>query len=96
MARGKGKGTLQRERNGTWTIRATINGIRKSKSTGTTDHDLALKKLDEFMAPYVRGDDVRSYQNFQAAVATIEQRAEIEEDKRPQMKLTEVWDAYLK
>ena len=95
MARGKGKGTLQRERNGTWTIRATINGIRKSKSTGTTDHDLALKKLDEFMAPYVRGDDVRSYQNFQAAVATIEQRAEIEEDKKPQLKLVDAWPAYV-
>ena len=96
MARGKGKGTLQRERNGTWTIRATINGIRKSKSTGTTDHDLALKKLDEFMAPYVRGDDIRSYQNFQAAVATIEQRAEIEEDKKPQLKLKdEAWPAYV-
>ncbi|MBO5906233.1 MAG: tyrosine-type recombinase/integrase [Kiritimatiellae bacterium] len=94
MARGKGKGTLQQEKNGIWTIRATINGVRKSKSTGTTDRKEAERILDEFMAPYVRGDDIRSYQNFQAAVATVEQRAEIEEDAKPQLKLSEAFEAY--
>ena len=94
MARCKGRGTLQRERNGFYTIRATINGKRVSKSTGTDDPEKAEEILAKYMEPYVRGDDIRSYQNFQAAVATIEQKAEIEEDRRPQLKLADAFDAY--
>lgn len=95
MGRQKGKGTLQRERSGKWTIRATINGVRKTKCLDTTDRAEAERQLEEFMRPYVKGDNVRSYYNFMAAVATDEKRAEIEEDKKPQLKLADAWAAYL-
>ena len=95
MGRSKGKGSLQQERNGVWTIRATINGVRVAKSTGTTDRDEAERVLEEYMRPYVKGDNLRSYHNFLAAVATGDAKAELEEDKRPQMKLADAWKAYL-
>ena len=51
MAREKGRGNLQQEKNGRWTLRVGINGRRLSRSTGTTDRDKAEKILERFLAP---------------------------------------------
>ena len=51
MAREKGRGNLQKEKSGRYTLRVGINGRRLSRSTGTTDRDRAEKVLDRFLAP---------------------------------------------
>ena len=51
MAREKGRGNLQQEKSGRWTLRVGINGRRLSRSTGTTDRDKAEKILERFLAP---------------------------------------------
>lgn len=56
-ARRKGMGNLQRERNGIWTIRVTIDGRRICKSTGTCDRGRAEKILQKFLAPYGLGEN---------------------------------------
>ena len=96
MGREKGKGTLQLEKNGVWTLRATINGVRVSKSTKTKDRAEAEKFLEDYMRPYVKGDNLASYHNILAAVATGDAKKELEADKLPQLKLTEAWAAYEK
>lgn len=85
---------MQLEKTGMWTVRCIINGKRVSKSTGTKDHDEAVRFLKKFLAPYVPGDAERTYHNIQAAVATAKQLEEMEEDRRPQMTLDKVWEAY--
>jgi len=51
MAREKGKGNLQKEKSGRYTLRVGINGRRLSRSTGTTNRDRAEKVLERFLAP---------------------------------------------
>lgn len=55
MAREKGRGNLQQEKSGRWTLRVGINGRRLSRSTGTTDRDKAEKILERFLAPFGLG-----------------------------------------
>lgn len=101
MAKGKerqrrehGTGSLQLEKNGKYTIRAMINGKRFSKSTGTSDRAEAERIMAKFLRPYVKNDAAETYRNLQAFVASEEQKAEIEEDKNPQMTLKDAWLAY--
>ena len=51
MAREKGKGSLQLEKSGRWTMRVGIKGKRYSRSTRTTDRDKAEKFLERFLSP---------------------------------------------
>ena len=51
MARKKGTGNLQQEKNGRWTLRVGVNGRRLSRSTGTRDRDKAEAFLNRFLAP---------------------------------------------
>ena len=51
MARGKGMGNLQREKNGCWTMRVSLHGKRISRSTGTCDRSKAEQCLERFLAP---------------------------------------------
>ena len=51
MARPKGTGNLQQERNGLWTVRIGINGRRISRSTGTADRALAERFLERILRP---------------------------------------------
>ena len=55
MARKKGMGNLQRERDGNWTLRVCIRGKRISRSTGTDDRAAAEAYLERFLAPLGRG-----------------------------------------
>ena len=45
MAREKGRGNLQKEKSGRYTLRVGINGRRYSRSTGTTDREKAERAL---------------------------------------------------
>ena len=92
--RSKGTGGLQQEKTGMWTVRALINGKRVSKSTGTKDKGEAERFLKKFLAPYVKDDAERTFENIKVAVAGERERARLEEEKLPQMKISEVWDAY--
>ncbi len=56
MAREKGRGNLQQEKSGRWTLRVGINGRRLSRATGTTDREKAEKFLKRFLAPLGLGD----------------------------------------
>ena len=94
--RTKGTGSLQKEKNGVYTIRAMINGKRFSKSTRTKNRAEAEKIMAQFLRPFVRGDEVQTYENLKAFAAAAAEKAELEEDKNPQMKLAEAWDAYMK
>ena len=51
MAREKGRGNLQKEKSGRYTLRVGINGRRYSRSTGTTDREKAERALERFLAP---------------------------------------------
>lgn len=51
MAREKGKGNLQLEKSGRYTIRVGIGGCRYSQSTGTRDRAQAERYLERFLAP---------------------------------------------
>ena len=51
MARMKGTGNLQMEKNGRWTLRVCVRGRRHSRSTGTTDRAQAERYLERFLAP---------------------------------------------
>ena len=51
MARGKGRGNLQQEKNGFWTLRVGVNGHKFSRSTGTKDRAKAEAFLERFLAP---------------------------------------------
>ena len=93
--RAKGSGGLQLEKTGYWTVRAIVNGKRISKSTGTKDRKEAEAFAKRFLAPYVKDDAERTYMNIQAAVATERQIAEMQEDLNPQLKLADMWQAYL-
>ena len=57
MAREKGMGNLQREKNGSWTVRVGINGRRLSRSAGTTDRDKAERFLIRMLAPLGLGSE---------------------------------------
>ena len=92
--RSKGTGGLQLERTGMWTVRCIINGRRVSKSTGTKDRDEAERFLKKFLSPYVKDDAERTFENIKIAVASERQRVEMDEEKRPQMSLDEVWEEY--
>ena len=56
MAREKGMGSLQLEKSGRWTMRASINGKKFSRSTRTKDRDQAERFLQRFLAPFGRGE----------------------------------------
>ena len=91
----KGLGGLQQEKTGIWTLRCKINGKRIAKSTGTRDRAEAEQFAKRFLAPYVKDDAARTFENIQAAVMTERQLAEMREAEGPQMKLTEAWAAYV-
>ena len=55
MARKKGMGNLQKERDGNWTMRVCIHGRRISRTTGTDDRQQAEAYLARFLAAYGRG-----------------------------------------
>lgn len=92
--RTKGTGSLQKEKNGIYTIRAMINGKRFSKSTKTRNREEAEKIMAQYLRPFVKGDEVQTYENLKAFAAAAEKKAELEEEKKPQMKLSEAWAAY--
>lgn len=92
--RTKGHGGLQLEKTGIWTLRALINGKRVSKSTGTRDRAEAEQFAKRFLAPYVKDDAERTYENIQAAVMTDRQIAAQREAEGPQLKMADAWAAY--
>lgn len=92
--RKKWTGHLQKERNGTYTIRAMINGKRFTKGTGTKSKEEALRMMEQYLRAFVKGDEVRTLENLQAFAASAEARAEREEDAKPQLKLIDAWEAY--
>ena len=92
--RTKGLGGLQLEKTGMWTLRCIINGKRISKSTGTKDRAEAEQFAKKFLAPYVKDDAARTFENIQAAVMTERQLAEMREAEGPQLKLEDAWAAY--
>ena len=51
MARKKGTGNLQKEKNGLWTVRFGVNGLRMSRSAGTKDRSEAETFLNQLLAP---------------------------------------------
>lgn len=57
MARRKGMGSLQQEKNGYWTVRFCINGERRSRSAGTTNRQVAEKLLQRILAQFGRGEN---------------------------------------
>lgn len=94
--RGKGLGGLQLEKTGIWTVRCLINGKRVSKSTGTRDRAEAEQFAKRFLAPYVKDDAARTFENIQAAVMTERQLAAMREAEGPQLKLVDAWEGYEK
>lgn len=95
IRRNRGTGSLQLEPTGVYTIRAVFNGQRFAKSTGTRDHDKALKMLEEFVAPFVHREKLMALRMLEARVAGMEKRAEIEEENRTQMLLCNSWWYYV-
>ena len=92
--RTKGLGGLQLEKTGIWTLRCIINGKRIAKSTGTRDRAEAEQFAKRFLAPYVKDDAARTFENIQAAVMTERQLAAMREAEGPQLKLADAWEAY--
>ena len=92
--RSKGLGGLQLEKTGIWTLRCIVNGKRVSKSTGTRDRAEAEQFAKRFLAPYVKDDAARTFENIQAAVMTERQLAAMREAEGPQLKLADAWAAY--
>ena len=95
LRRSRGTGTLQREPSGIYTIRAVINGQHVAMTAGTRNHDEALKKLEEFMAPFVHKDKLMALKMLEARVAGVEKREEIEEENRSRMLLCNSWWYYM-
>ena len=94
--RTRGGGTLQKEKNGTYTIRAIVGGKRISKATGTSNKEEAEKFLREFMLPFIGNDKAQMYDHVQSIIETEDKRLEREREKEPQLTLEDGWDAYLK
>ena len=94
--RTRGGGTLQKEKNGTYTIRAIVAGKRISKATGTSNKEEAEKFLKEFMLPFIGNDKARMYDHVQSIIETEDKRLEREREKEPQLSLEAGWDAYVK
>lgn len=92
--RTKGLGGLQLEKTGIWTVRCVVNGKRISKSTGTRDRAEAEQFAKKFLAPYVKDDAARTFENIQAAVMTERQLAAMREAEGPQLKMADAWEAY--
>ena len=92
--RAKGLGTLQREKNGTYTIRAFVAGKPISKSTRLTNKEDAEKYLREYMRPIAGNDTERMYDTIQALIESDDARHEREEDEKPQLKLADAWEVY--
>ena len=82
------------EKTGIWTLRCIINGKRVSKSTGTRDRAEAEQFARRFLAPYVKDDAARTFENIQAAVMTERQLAAQREAEGPQLKMEDAWAAY--
>ena len=93
--RTKGLGGLQLEKTGIWTVRCIINGRRISKSTGTRDRSEAEIFAKRFLAPYVKDDAERTFENIQAAVMTERQLAAMREAEGPQLTIADMWSAYV-
>ena len=56
MARKKGMGNLQLEKNGIWTVRIGFGGGRFSRSTGTADRACAERILERCLKPLGLGE----------------------------------------
>lgn len=95
VRREKGLGTLQKERNGTYTIRYVLNGKRISKSTRITDRAEAEEYLRNYLRPIVGNDTERMYDTIQALIESDDKKREREEDRKPQLALADAWDAYV-
>lgn len=92
MARSKGEGSLQRERNGIWTIRYTENGIRKGRTTGVTDRLEAERKLAKWMA----GEAMETIrlENAWASYVSSPYRPDMEKSTLTSKKM--MWEHFLK
>ena len=92
MARSKGEGSLQRERNGVWTIRYTENGVRRGKSTGVTDRLEAERRL----AKWIAGDAMETIrlENAWASYVSSPHRPDMERSTLEAKKM--MWDHFLK
>ena len=80
--RGHGRGTLIQQSSGLFLAKWAHGGRTYVRSTKTHDKDEALKKLDEFVKPFLEQDQIAVLENLQAKVRTIEKRKESEEQKK--------------
>lgn len=94
MRRAKGTGTLQLERTGFYTIRVCHKGQRFAMTTGTKDRKKAEMMLAAHVAPFIHKDRIEKLQHLQLMIANEEERALLEEEARPQMRLADSWCYY--
>ena len=94
--RGHGTGTLIRQSTGLFLAKWCHNGQTFVRSTKTHDKEAALKKLDEFVRPYLEEDEIAVQQNILARIRTIEKRQENEQQKKiSQTLLKDLFETYI-
>ena len=92
--RANGDGSLERKPNGVYLARWTYKGKRFSKSTGETTERAALKKLEEFTAPFRIKGEKAVLENIQGRIMGVEAELKRLEDEAPAMAVSEAWAAY--
>ena len=79
--RRKGMDNLQREKNGIWTMRFSVNGRRFCKTTGTTDRKRAEQILEKALAPLGLG-------KYRLSMMQVWRRYELSPKRRDQARAT--------
>ncbi|MBQ7189147.1 MAG: tyrosine-type recombinase/integrase [Kiritimatiellae bacterium] len=98
MSRAFGTGTLVKRPSGLFMARWVFDGKIYTRSTQTKDRDEALKKLDEFVKPFLEETKIAVLENLQAKIRTIQQTetllSDIEKEKK-RVRLDYAFDAYM-
>ncbi len=92
--RANGEGYLELKSNGVYLARWTYDGRRYAKSTGETTERAALKKLEEFTAPFRLKGEKALLENIQGRIMGVEAELKRLEDEAPAMAVSEAWAAY--
>lgn len=94
QGRKKGNGTLEKRGN-VWIARWTVDGVRFSQSTGTSNRREAEKVLEETTAPFRLGGEQRTLETLSARVQGVKAEIQQFEDGKPALPLLGGWSAYV-
>ena len=93
--RANNAGTLIKMDTGLFLAKWCYQGKTMVRSTKTHDRDEALKKLDEFVRPYMESNEIAVLENLQAKIRTVNALHQQEVQKKNRVLLTDLFDKFI-